>query len=428
MNSNRSDKSVDANSSPPPLPVKNAISTRRFWRLVGRVICIAVIIVSACIIGGQLRSSFFSDRVARKTLSFSPELILHQPVVHVPLLLEGRPFVDVMVNNRGPHRFLLDTGATNIHVSQHLVEELNLPVLDDTATETTATGDIVECQLVHVRSLKLGEVETMEFVAYMHPNREIREQHCGVIGSVMFRKLLLTLDFSARQMRIERGSLPPSDGKEIFQLVPGASSPTVQVSVGDEPMELIIDTGGTWGINVPETVSKSLSFSSDPFEQPVGTTSGIFISKSARMAGEMRIGRHCIENPIISWFPGKTGHKGIGMKVLRHFVLTLDLTNQIVRFARNDKAAIKISGYRTIGMTFNIKNGVGTIGTISPATPAAHLDVKVGDEVLTVNGERFNEFTDSKWKRFIKDMSVVTFELKRHDKQFTVDVPIVERP
>ncbi len=393
-------------------------------------ICIAIIVTGVAYIALSLWNQWRRRDAGRPEPGAS--LILHQPVVRVPIRLEGRPIVAVTINDRGPYRFLLDTGAASVHVSRHLAKELDLPIQPGTRTETNAAGETNVCQLVKVRSLRMGEAELTDFVANMHPPREALEQHDGVVGFSMFQGCLVTLDFPAGQLTIKRGSLPPADGKEILPLVSGRSVPTVEVFVSDKPMELVIDTGSSGGIGVPERVSRTLSYDSAAFDTEARSSGDPIVARHARMAGEMRVGRHRIDSPIVSWLPGKKGHAGFGMKVLRHFVLTFDSANRTVRFARNSEDPIQMRGFRTIGLVFCFRKGKrtakATIHGVNPATPAAGLDVKVGDEVLSANGRPFVEFTDAAMKELFGRVDTVTLELKRGDRQFTVDVPVVERP
>src|SRR5205814_272541 len=54
-------------------------------------------------------------------------------VASVPLdVKSGRPVVDVLINGKGPYRFIVDTGASHSVIDSALAKELGLPVLGET--------------------------------------------------------------------------------------------------------------------------------------------------------------------------------------------------------------------------------------------------------------------------------------------------------
>lgn len=356
---------------------------------------------------------------------------LSQPVVKVPLrLVRGRPVVEVMLNERGPYRLMLDTGCSHtVHICACLVKELGLSETDTKVTANHAGGTTREYSVVRVDSLRVGQAEFLRFEALVDPighrlsTKDTRVD--GMIGNSCFRELLLTLDFPNRQLILQKGALPKPDGRDVLELSPGNRTPEIVATIGQTELKFAIDSGFNGAVTLPEAIAKTSSFYATPVETRSSTGGGVVSSYEARLRGTVAFGRHAVADPIVHWFAGTKGMGMIGMKVLKHFAVTLDQTSGSVRFSRNDDNPIRIPPRRGIGLIFEVKNAIAAIEVINPNMPAAHLGLEVGDQVLTVNGEPFSEFDDSRFSALFEKTDPVRLELMRGEKRFTVEVPVV---
>jgi predicted aspartyl protease len=64
-------------------------------------------------------------------------------------------YVPVMVNGRGPYRFVLDTGASSSAISRSLARRLHLPRTGERA-EIAGVGGVEDAPIVTVRSWSVG--------------------------------------------------------------------------------------------------------------------------------------------------------------------------------------------------------------------------------------------------------------------------------
>ncbi len=382
--------------------------------------------VLICIVVFRLTKTIFQP--ASKPFSYTR---LSQPVVKLPFrLVNGLPVVEVMINQRGPYRLVLDTGSSNVHICPCLVKKLSLPEMDTKTTLHDAAGNTREYSLVRVDSLRVGQAEFLRFAAVIDPigHRLLSTndtQVDGIIGYHCFRELLLTLDFPNQQLILQRGTLPEPDGHDVFGLSLGKAGPELVVSVGRTEVELLIDSGSQNCVNSSEPIAKTFSFHAAPFERRHATDSGVVSTYQARVKGKLVFGRHIVIDPIIGWDAGTKGRNLLGMKILKHFVVTLDQTSGSVRFSRNDDDPIRIPPVRGIGLIIGVKKGTAAIEFINPNTPAAQLGLKIGDQVLTVNGQPFSEFNNSSFSTLFEETDAVRLELMRGKKGFAVDVPVV---
>jgi hypothetical protein len=57
----------------------------------------------------------------------------------------------------------------------------------------------------------------------------------GVLGIGLFKDYLLVLDYPARRVRIEKGELPPTDGREVLDFEERRGIPIVKLPAHNKP-------------------------------------------------------------------------------------------------------------------------------------------------------------------------------------------------
>ncbi len=158
-------------------------------------------------------------------------------------LLETRLGVHVMVNGRGPYRFVVDSGADTSVVGIGLAEKLQLPL----STPVVLNGMTArnEVDRVKVDQLTLGTTTTTDL--HLPALRESDVGGDGLIGIDALHQQRLMMDFETRVVRVEDARLPPQ--KRVFgeiviighrrrgQLI------LTRVRAGGVPLDAVIDTG-----------------------------------------------------------------------------------------------------------------------------------------------------------------------------------------
>ena len=157
-------------------------------------------------------------------------------------LVDTRLGVYVLVNGRGPYRFIVDSGADTSVVGARLAESLQLPLTSPAILNGMTARN--EVDRVKVDQLTLGPVTTrnLELPA-------LREAHVGgdgLIGIDALAQQRLMMDFETRTVRVEDASLPE-------KRFPGAIVITAKrqrgqlilahVRAGGVSLDAVIDTG-----------------------------------------------------------------------------------------------------------------------------------------------------------------------------------------
>jgi len=131
----------------------------------------------------------------------------------VPMTGERRVLVEVRIDGKGPYRFVLDTRAAGGgRIRPELATQLGLKVVGQAVTgdpsgKNRRTVDIVEAGSLAVGDLTVTGVKLAVGVLPPAPGRPETELD-GILGVGLFADHLLTLDYPARKVRIEKGSLP----------------------------------------------------------------------------------------------------------------------------------------------------------------------------------------------------------------------------
>ncbi|WP_156256293.1 aspartyl protease family protein [Sandarakinorhabdus oryzae] len=156
--------------------------------------------------------------------------------------LKKRMFIDVKVNDTGPHRFLVDSGADRSVVSEGLATRLNLPAGESVRVQGMAgTRDVMT---VEVAELTLGQSEIGPLQAPALPARALGAD--GLIGIDALADQRLLLDFDKRTITVQDSRRPiSSDGTEIVVTARRRKGQLIitQASISNRPVSAVIDTG-----------------------------------------------------------------------------------------------------------------------------------------------------------------------------------------
>ncbi len=250
--------------------------------------------------------------------------------VEVPLRrVAGLPAVDVSINGSGPHRLVLDWGANLLAVSPRLAAELRLP---------EAARDAEGNRAVHVTELAIGAARFSGLTAAVDPFFADKEEQ-GVLGVNVYADILLTLDAPRGQVRLERGSLPPADGKHILACLPqDGPEPALEIGLAGQTVSVLLDTGARRLLMLPERMIARLPLRATPTPagDALGPQAGRVALKEARLAGELRVGAIHIADPLLTFHERPRAF--LGGAFLERFAVTLDQKSHRVRFGEVGEA------------------------------------------------------------------------------------------
>lgn len=322
------------------LPMLSALASRRCPRCAG---------------AGML--ALFASVAPAQEAPDTPTRTVHiEGPVDLPIQMAGTHVVvdGVRVNGEGPLRFLVDTGAQGAgRVDSALAERLGLEPVDE-VLGGDGTGRPGRAMPVYrLDSLELAGLRA-EGVRVLsrdyNPPAAVAARGGridGILGIDLFAELLLTIDYPAQRLRLERGALPEPDGREVLALEPNSPVPAFTIELAGTTQHAYIDTGAMGPASLPGALADALPLLGEP--RVVGrarTVSGEFELRAATLDGELAIGRHVLFQPEVM-FGGPLQDAVLGADVLRDYALTVDQANNRVRFLHGGRAAHASAPERT---------------------------------------------------------------------------------
>lgn len=276
-------------------------------------------------------------------LFFSSAFSAQTPVVaEMPMSFYGnRPVIEVMVNGRGPFRFLIDTGAGGMaRADASLVERLGLKIAGQESSSDAGNKTQASLNEVKFETLSIKDLQFRDVAAYSRNyNTATYLSHIdGILGFDLFADYLLTLDYPNRRVRIERGALPKPDGKQIlnFQMIEG--NPAIDISIGDIKTAALIDSGNIRAVDLSSAFLKKIPLASSP--RTIGRGGGVggeYDLKEVQLQDTLSIGGYSFPEPSVT-FSDVFAEINIGSALLREFAITFDRKNLRIRFIKPRKA------------------------------------------------------------------------------------------
>jgi hypothetical protein len=260
------------------------------------------------------------------------------------------PVAEVMIDGLGPFHFAIDTGSGGeAAVSGELIEKLVLPVIRQEEVGDPSGTNQQKVDVVRIESLKFAGVQFKDVRATRlvemgpGPGRNVD----GILGFLLFRDYLLSIDFPGQRVSLLKGSLPAADGEQILSFRMPNNVPVIEMTIGGKTMDAHVDTGGM-GLSLPDKIAGGLAFASEPVVIGHGRTiSHEFDLKGAQLISEIRLGGYTFPKPFVEINP-LFPVVNFGAIPLRNFVVTFDQKNKLVRFMPNEKT-IQLNAPRMMG-------------------------------------------------------------------------------
>jgi predicted aspartyl protease len=271
-------------------------------------------------------------------------LIFAQKITATELPMKFRglmPAVEVMVNGQGPFLFAIDTGAQGtLRVDSSLVEKLALKKSGEARASDGSGQNARTLDTVGVDSVKVGGFEFTGLTALTRNyNTSPNVPHIdGILGFGLFSDYLLTLDYPGKRVRIEKGELPASNGKDILPFDDSRGIATVDLDVGGQKIKAHIDSGNMMGgFMLPTELVEKSPLLGDPVVvgRAKTVTSDIEI-KQVRLKDTIRLGSFEFPEPTVV-FPSLS-EANIGGRILSEFALTFDQKHKRVKLKRTKVA------------------------------------------------------------------------------------------
>jgi predicted aspartyl protease len=262
-----------------------------------------------------------------------------QDALHItPMeVVHGKPYVMVMVNGKGPFRFVVDTGTGGqAMVTPELADQLGLPRVGQVRLTDPSGFGGQRTPVFEIDSLQVAGVEFKRVKAVRHVLSNEDGTSMGLLGFTLFHNYLLTLDYPNRRLMLASGALSKDEKGTVLPFLMPDGVPIVTLSIGNLRADAQLDSGGS-GLSLPERLVPYLKIASGPVVFGYGQSlSTRFQVKAARLGSDVRLGGFTYAKPLVEINPAFP-LANFGSCPMQNFTITFDQNNLLVRLAAKQK-------------------------------------------------------------------------------------------
>lgn len=249
-------------------------------------------------------------------------------------VVDGRIYVDVMVNDKGPFAFAIDTGASGLGRSDaSLTKALALPITQSgLSSDGVATASV---DMTRFESLEIGgfrrdnlEVITRDYSSRLSAEAAIS----GIIGREFFADGVLIIDYPGRILSFNRSlELPAGDAQVVTYERPFR----IPVSVGNIETQGQMDTGANVEFVMPKSLFDRVAAGPLQAAGDATLTNSSLETQTALVPGPFRFGGADISNikvRVSERFPELL----VGARVLQNHKILIDQRSKRIAICRPD--------------------------------------------------------------------------------------------
>jgi hypothetical protein len=256
-----------------------------------------------------------------------------QTELSAPLeIIHGKPFVQIMINGKGPFRFVIDTGTGGeAFVTPELAQELALPSAGSITLNDPSGQGGRKVPTVSLDALSVAGVQFVRVRAAVHSLGNADGACQGLLGFALFRNFLLTLDYPHHRMGLSIGALQGDGEQSVLPFRMPDGIPVITLAIGSTRIGAQLDSGGS-GLSLPAHLSSQLRFASDYSSvSNAHSLSTRFTMMGATLAGDVHLGSYTFKRPFVEINPAFP-LANFGSGPMEHFALVFDQKNHLVRF------------------------------------------------------------------------------------------------
>lgn len=266
----------------------------------------------------------------------------------IPFQLVGRAsqliVLPVMVDDAGPYRFLLDTGASHTLISPSLATSHGIRA--ERTDDALGAGGAVTVAHGYARSLSLGAVRRDRVPVAITGEVErvgtaINASIDGALGHDFLGDLVLTLDYDSCTLGLARSE--EAGTPDVAFRLASADTPLIVVPVfanGRGPYQFVVDTGASRTC-VSQRLATDLGLATTESARGVGGGGGISVAPAtldSLSVGNATVRDHAVG--VVTFLDALARHVGepldgvIGYNFLNQYRTTIDYPRQTLSLFR----------------------------------------------------------------------------------------------
>ncbi|MEO9485479.1 MAG: retropepsin-like aspartic protease [Ekhidna sp.] len=269
-----------------------------------------------------------------------PTRVQRQSIVLPMDVTTRRPIVEVMIDGKGPFKFIFDTGSSANVIDESLNEAFGFEVVGEDPLRTPGSENKLVSQRVNVEKVsfpgtnisKDAEMNVIAIKAMVSVD--------GILGGYFLEDYLVTMDYPGSKLILTIGGLSKDDD-DVTSFIQNPRVLNLNIDVDGHSIEAHLDTGNPSAFTLPYSMKDKLTFKEPPVKgSPIRTPVASFNRWDAELVGSIKIGNATYENPKVMLAEGFE-FVNLGYEVLKDLRTTIDRKNNLIKF---EKVGIANSG------------------------------------------------------------------------------------
>lgn len=341
----------------------------------------------------------FSNNRKQQTIGFS--------------LIKNLIIIPIYINEKGPFDFILDTGVSPMIVTDTTLKE-SLKVSYPRPIKISGYGNFEGIDaFLGATNVKIGDAEAENIPTVFLKDDVlplsgfVGRKIYGLIGYNFFNSFVVKVSYSNKTLKfIHPDKKTKLKGEriplELIENKPYALLNIEQVGLGVKTVKALVDCGASHAISLESLEGK-------PFPQPDFTMfanlgNGLTGAVKGRMGrvSTLKLGSFKLMD-VLSNYPeynidsltnrGRNGN--LGAEILSRFNTTYDYQNRCMYIQKNEKFGRPFE-HDMAGIELYTESGPPSrtiINKIEPESPAALVGLKEGDEIISINFKKIDDYS-----------------------------------
>lgn len=251
-----------------------------------------------------------------------------------------RPIVEIMIDGKGPYKFIFDTGSTTNVIDQSLQEIIQFKVLSEDSLGTPGSKNKLVSKRVMVPKINFSGTNIFKDVEMNIISLKQMLPVDGILGGFFVEDYLATMDYPGSKLILTTGELDKSD-KDVIPFIQSSRTLNLYIDVDGHRVEAHLDTGNPNAITLPHSMMDKLTFKEKPKKgNPLRTPVATFKTWTAKLQGTIKIGRLTFTNPEVI-LAERWKYPNIGYGIIHNLRTTIDRKNSLIKFEQVDDKPIK---------------------------------------------------------------------------------------
>lgn len=323
--------------------------------------------------------------------------------------------IPVFINNKGPYNFLLDTGVSQMIITDTtFIDLLHIEKKRIVKIQGYGFGKEIEAILTREINARIGKSTMINIPAAIFKedifdlSSYLGLKIYGILGYQFFSSFVVKLNYNADKITFYNPdyNIKKKGSKIPLRIVNGKpyldaeiTTPTLQKI----PIELLVDNGSSHPLMLESLKNQAFPLPS------ITITANLGVGINGQISGHMgRMAFLKIQNfvfkDIISGFPEfkrertdieKVPRNGsLGAEVLKHFLVTFDYKNEAIYLKKTPNFSKKFD-HDMSGLEIFVKqdpNDRYFISRVEPGSPAEEVGLYEDDEIISIDFKRMEYY------------------------------------